>query len=158
MKSFLKSRAIKREELDTILNSLEINYDYADEFIKKRDRIMTPSNVRKLSELGVEIGSHGRRHQILTRISEVEQECVMTKSKREIEEITQKECRYFSYPNGWITDYNQAIINLLDRAGYKGAFTARISLTESEIQAVRNKYEIPRWCPSESSLRDLLKS
>jgi len=119
---------------------------------------MTSFNVRKLSNLGVEVGSHGRTHQILTRISEAEQEYEIKQSKREIEGITQKECKYFSYPNGWITDYNQSTIKILKIAGYHGAFAARVSLSESEVTASSKVYEIPRWCPSKESIRDLLNS
>ena len=158
IKKSLKQIAIKKEDIDVVLNSLGIPYDYASEFAKKRDCMIPPSDIRKLSELGVEIGSHGRKHQILTRIQESEQEGEVTKSKKDIEEITRKECRYFSYPNGWITDYNLAIMDLLKRSGYKGAFTARTSLAESEIPAVLKKYEMPRWCPSEKSIRILLNS
>jgi len=156
IKSSFKQIAIKREGIDAILNFLGVPYDYASEFAKKRDCILPPSEIRKLSEGGIEIGSHGRKHQILTRIPKAEQDEEITNSKREIEEITQKECRYFSYPNGWVTDYNPTIIGLLKRRGYRGAFAARTSLAESEIQTTQNRYEILRWCPSESSLRDLL--
>ena len=125
IKSSLKQIAIKREDIDAILNFLGVPYDYASEFAKKRDYILSPSEIRSLSERGIEIGSHGRRHQILTRIPRSEQELEGVRSKKDIEGITQKECRYFSYPNGWITDYNAQIARQLKNAGYSAAFAAR---------------------------------
>ena len=46
-------------------------------------------------------------------------------SKLEIEKITQKECRFFSYPWG---AYNEEVIEMVKEAGYRYAFSTREGL------------------------------
>lgn len=158
IKSLFKKGVIKKEDLKVVLDSVKVNYDFAVEWFKKKDSIIDPSRLEILATAGVEIGSHGKTHQILSRLSESEQEYEISQSKREIEEFIQKECIYFSYPNGWVTDYNKTTIELLKKCGYCGAFTANVSFSDSAVNSNSNRYELTRWCPSENSLMSLLES
>lgn len=71
----------------------------------------------------VEIGSHTRRHLILTKLSEhmIRQE--LGESKAIIEKRTGNPCSHFSYPNGKKDDFNALTEKLVRDAGYESAVT-----------------------------------
>jgi len=63
--------------------------------------MMRPDQLTSLANAGVEVGSHGVHHEVhharqprSVRMAELED------SKRRIVELTERECRYFAYPNG----------------------------------------------------------
>jgi len=74
--------------------------------------------VKKMSEAGVQFGSHTNTHQILTQIPQTDAAQELTQSKRAIE--TQlKSCPWLAYPNG---DWSQQVRQLAFESGYRGAF------------------------------------
>lgn len=76
--------------------------------------------IREMKEFGIEIGSHTVYHSMLPAI---DRDPVLTElviSKRRIEEETDMECSFFSYPDGsWNDDSRFSVI----KTGYKGAVT-----------------------------------
>ena len=84
---------------------------------------LTWSDVRHLSENGIEMGSHTVSHPILTRISLDDVQLELEKSKQVIEGETKLLVSSFAYPNGQYSDFNDAIVECVRKAGYKIAFT-----------------------------------
>lgn len=84
---------------------------------------LTWSDVRYLSENGVEMGSHTVNHPILTRISLDDVQIELEKSKKVIEGETKLPVSSFAYPNGQRSDFNDAIMKCVRTAGYEIAFT-----------------------------------
>ena len=72
-----------------------------------------------MSRGGVDFGSHGMSHEILTNISPEEVSKDVRISKAIIEEKIQKSVYAFSYPNG---DHDPAIRNCIEESGYEIAF------------------------------------
>ncbi len=62
--------------------------------------MMTPDQVRTLSEAGVEIGAHTVNHPILRVLPESEQRHEIQHSKAELESWIGKQVQHFAYPNG----------------------------------------------------------
>ena len=84
--------------------------------------MMTPSQLRLLSEKGVAIGAHTVNHPILKGLPEDEQRQEMQRSKAELEAWTGKEVRHFAYPNG-ITgrDLDADTTRYVEEAGFSTA-------------------------------------
>lgn len=68
----------------------------------------------------MEIGSHGLQHRDLTLLPPEEAAEEITLSKKMLEENLALAVRFFSYPHG---NYNQAVNDLVRRAGYRAAFS-----------------------------------
>jgi peptidoglycan/xylan/chitin deacetylase (PgdA/CDA1 family) len=80
--------------------------------------------IRRMAD-GVDFGSHTRFHPILPTCSAEEADAEITTSSREVEELTGRPCRHFSYPNG---DYGVRELELVRRAGYASARTIEYGL------------------------------
>lgn len=67
----------------------------------------------------VTIGVHGTEHKVLTQVTPEEQREEIVESKKEIEAIISKTCRFFAYSHG---QYNEDVLRLIEEAGYEKAF------------------------------------
>jgi peptidoglycan/xylan/chitin deacetylase (PgdA/CDA1 family) len=74
--------------------------------------------VCKMASAGMEIGSHGCSHRVLTRLSPEESEDEIVRSKLEIERRTGQRVRHFAFPEGAA---NRDLIARLGKAGYQTA-------------------------------------
>ena len=74
--------------------------------------------VRTLASAGIEIGSHGCSHQILTRLPEAQAHDELTRSKTEIERRIGREVKHFAFPNDEGSD---ALVAAAAKAGYETA-------------------------------------
>jgi len=70
-----------------------------------------------------EIGGHTYNHAILTQIPEYRMDLELIESKKEIEKILDKKIISFCYPLG---QFNDTIKDLVKKAGYVGARTAKL--------------------------------
>lgn len=103
-------------------------------------RMLTWEELAELSRAGVEIGSHGRHHEIqhAEQPEEIRQE-ELTLSRAEIESRLDRPCRAFAYPNG---DFVASSPREAERAGYELAFTTQTGTLEEGTSAQR--YLLPR--------------
>lgn len=79
-------------------------------------------SIKKLVELGFEIGSHGMNHRIMTDLSLKEQQFEFSESKRIIEGITKVPVRYFAFPEG---RFNAGLATLAKECGYERTFSTK---------------------------------
>ncbi|RJR35894.1 MAG: hypothetical protein C4576_24460 [Desulfobacteraceae bacterium] len=87
-------------------------------------RILSAGQISQMQQSGlVEFGAHSHSHAILSRLSSEEQEKEIMLSKENVERLTKRPCRYFSYPNGRRQDYDITTIHLLRSAGFIAALT-----------------------------------
>lgn len=84
----------------------------------KDDYFLTSSQIKELSENGVEIGSHTVTHKDLSTLSNEDQEKELSDSKIILEKIIGKPVNYIAYPYGSCNDESKKIAKNL---GYKGA-------------------------------------
>lgn len=90
--------------------------------------------VREMRQYGIEIGSHGVTHSILTRVSDDQLDEEVWRSKKIIEQELQETIVGFSYPNG---DYSEKINHLLTKAGYIYACTIKPGYVDYESPPFR---------------------
>ena len=109
----------KQKIIDQLPQILDI--DLSEEAFK--NLMMSWSNAKELSENGVELGAHTASHPILTRISLTETSGELLKSKKHIEAEIGKPALSFAYPNGQSSDFNNEIVNRVQKAGFEIAFT-----------------------------------
>ncbi|MGE0449270.1 MAG: polysaccharide deacetylase family protein [Vicinamibacterales bacterium] len=80
-------------------------------------------DVRQLADAGIEIGSHGCSHTVLTALTDDEARDEIVRSKLAIERELDRPCELFSYPNGGRLDFSSTHGQMLIDAGYQGAAT-----------------------------------
>lgn len=113
------------------------------------DLMMTREQVQQLHRVGMEIGCHTRSHPILTRLPEDAARAEIVNAKRELEELTQDEVRYFAYPNGTPgDDYGMRDVNLVSAAGFDAAFSTSWGVVTRDW----DQFQIPRFTPWDRNL------
>ncbi len=113
------------------------------------DLMMTREQVRQLQRDGMEIGCHTCSHPILTRLPDDAARAEIVDSKRELEELTQAEVRYFAYPNGTPgDDYGMRDVNLVAAAGFNAAFSTSWGVVTRDW----DQFQIPRFTPWDRNL------
>lgn len=83
-------------------------------------RVLTPDELRALSDAGWEIGAHTVSHVVLTHEPTERVRRELEEPRREIEAWTGRPCRFFAYCNGY---HSRSVVDLARRAGYVGAVT-----------------------------------
>jgi peptidoglycan/xylan/chitin deacetylase (PgdA/CDA1 family) len=88
--------------------------------------LMTRENILTMMADGFRFGGHGRTHKKLIATSEEEARDEVQQSKKELEDLLQKEVRSFAYPFG---DYNDRVVDIVREAGYTTARTVHADNT-----------------------------
>lgn len=110
------------------------------ELLKKYDlpatffiETLTPGaeqQIKQLSKMGFEIGSHTMGHPPdIKQLSAEALRAELETSKLQIEGWTKKECRVFAYPRG---RFNDDVVKAVERAGYTEARTTHVLKTAVE--------------------------
>ncbi|HEY9166845.1 MAG TPA: polysaccharide deacetylase family protein [Candidatus Kryptonia bacterium] len=80
---------------------------------------MTASQLREISELGFEVGSHTCTHRDLTALDAPALKNELVNSRKRLEDIVGRPVRYLSFPFG---RHNAAVVAAAREAGYTGLF------------------------------------
>ena len=139
----------------TFDDGLEDLYTIAYPYLKKREipftifivpefldlpGYLTTEQLRKLgTDKLVTIGSHGLTHQILKGLEYEDQRKELIESKSKIENIIQKEVKFFAYSHG---QYDKTTLILVGK--YKNAFIAECGKLPLNFWTTRNKKKIRR--------------
>ena len=79
-------------------------------------KVLSKDDVRFLSDNGVEIGSHSHTHSLLPNLSSQQLEAELSRSKRILETVCNKEINILAFPNG---RGNESIEKTASKLGYK---------------------------------------
>lgn len=82
----------------------------------RRPNFLEPGDLRKLSDLGMEVGSHSLSHPFMTGLSESEMRREASDSKRFLEDLISAPVESYSYPYG---DVNGRVRGTVAEAGYR---------------------------------------
>ena len=96
-----------------------------------KKQMMTWEQIKEISNDIIEIGSHTVNHPILSKVPIDEARAEIIQSKQEIEDALNKPVDLFAYPNGLRSDYNAAICDLVEDAGYDAAVTVDWALNNA---------------------------
>lgn len=99
--------------------------------------LLTMEEIKFLHSQGVSIGAHSSTHPDFQKLDEKEFEREIVESKKVLEERLGFAVDYYAYPRGF---YNEKIVEVVKRAGFKGAFT----IEAGGINRKTNKWLIPR--------------
>ncbi|TCW36719.1 polysaccharide deacetylase family sporulation protein PdaB [Laceyella sacchari] len=75
-----------------------------------------PDLVKRIVDMGFEIGSHGHRHDNYSQYSEEQIRTQISKADRILTEVTGKKPKLIRYPNG---DFDKRVLRIADQMGYK---------------------------------------
>jgi len=85
--------------------------------------ILSSSQLRALSEMGFEVGSHSKTHAYLTDLDPSRLRDEILNSKDRLEQILGRRVEHFSCPGG---RWNRAVAEMCREAGYRSVVTSRI--------------------------------
>jgi peptidoglycan/xylan/chitin deacetylase (PgdA/CDA1 family) len=108
----------EEERIENLIVSLARAAHVPRPFFPGRRFFLDWDQVRDMASHGVEVGSHGCSHRILTRLSTQEASQELARSKAEIEARVGGHVVHFAFPN---EDANPTLVRLAARAGYRTA-------------------------------------
>jgi len=111
---------LPRESLDRVVQALESEVGQDDDALRER-RPLTWDMLREMQRSGITIGSHTRRHALLTLEDEARVMEETLGSRRDLEDNLGARVLHFAYPNGW---FDTATIACVRTAGYRFAYTS----------------------------------
>jgi peptidoglycan/xylan/chitin deacetylase (PgdA/CDA1 family) len=96
-------------------------------------RHVSADQIKTLSSLGVEFGSHGHTHVDLTALDALRLREELSRSKGTLEELTGERVRYVSYPFG---RFDSRVTDETAAAGYEYGFTMRFPRPDDPNPAI----------------------
>lgn len=114
----------------------------------RRTRHCSVAQIRKLADLGWEIGLHGSSHQDLTRLSSQELDREVSGGCKKLGEITGRPVRFFSYPFGLADD---RVADAVRRADIAAAFLLTGLVPQQDMMLLPRR---PVYCVD--TARDIL--
>jgi peptidoglycan/xylan/chitin deacetylase (PgdA/CDA1 family) len=110
------------------------------------ERLMDRTEVREWLSLGFEIGAHTLTHPRLPAIPRPEAKNEIAGSKKKLEDLFGVPVKHFAYPYG---DYNDAIVDLVQEAGFETACTCDPGVVRHTVDPFR----LVRFFTHERSVR-----
>ena len=121
------------ETIEDLVETLGQTVGLRRPFIPGRRFFVDWEQARAMAAAGVEIGSHGCSHRILTRLSAEAARDELVRSKAEIERRVGVKVEHFAFPNEAGSD---ALVNAAAAAGYRTACVAAPA-THGEVGSVQ---------------------
>src|SRR5262249_16734332 len=84
---------------------------------------LTVEQIKKMSDAGVEIGSHTVTHPALSSVSRTDAAEELTASKKTLESMLNRRVRFLAYPFGGPQHFNREVEELAQAAGYEAALS-----------------------------------
>ncbi len=97
-------------------------------------QMLTWNEVAQMKQIGVDFGSHGLSHSIMTLLGTEQVRQELRESKKILEEKLGSQVLAFAYPNG---NFNAEIESLVQEAGYKCALTTNVAPGEKGVELFR---------------------
>jgi len=111
---------LRRDDLVPVVETLEKEVGVDDAALHER-RPLTWDMLKEMRRSGITVGSHTRRHALLTLESGTRVLEETLGSRRDLEERLGAGVHHFAYPNGWFDD---ATVAAVQAAGYSFAYTS----------------------------------
>ncbi|NMP16192.1 polysaccharide deacetylase family protein [Thalassotalea sp. Y01] len=146
----------KRDNNHTLVQILD---DMREQFPQARAQLAQQSNslfmnwqdIHQLKDMGMDIGSHAKTHNILARMSTEQQLHELTLSKQVLEQQLNQPIKYLAYPVGRYHCFDQHTLDNAKVAGYSLAFNNE----KGKNRFISERYSINRYCFDEGDLSTL---
>ena len=102
---------------------------------------LNKKDILKIKKMGMEIGSHGHSHKVLSLLNKREQIADIKKSLKILSNITKTPIKIFCYPYGGKKVYNKNTINILKKLSIVYAFSVESRIFKKKDSSL----EIPRF-------------
>ncbi|MFT6907291.1 MAG: peptidoglycan/xylan/chitin deacetylase (PgdA/CDA1 family) [Oleiphilaceae bacterium] len=140
-----QAKLIKNISILEVLEDIRKNFPQAlNKFNKlgneEKTLFMNWMQAREMSDNGMEIGSHTMSHQILSQLSDKEQELEITQSKHIIEEKIGRKVLSIAYPVGLYNCYTEKSCTISKQADYIIGFNKEAGKNKT----IANPYDIHR--------------
>jgi peptidoglycan/xylan/chitin deacetylase (PgdA/CDA1 family) len=134
--------ALRNQQVNTILANAACG-------VLPNDIMLTSTQLRELSDRGIEIGGHTVDHNILTALKDDEVMAALVSGRKHLEKITGKAVTSFAYPNGKPgQDYGERHVLMVEQAGFSRAVTTARGVGNPSS----NVFQLPRFTPWGASL------
>lgn len=97
---------------------------------------LNKSQILKMSQAGMEFGTHGKTHKFLSTLDENELNLELSESKKMLEQITGKKIEVLSLPGGY---HSSEVKRMAQELGYRGICTSKFGLNENNNDAFELK-------------------
>ncbi len=111
-------KGFKAEIIDSLLAKIAIDAEIPEYELSGKNLMLSWDEIREMARAGVEIGSHGCSHRILTTLTREEIEHELIDSRKKIQENLDIRVKGFCYPNG---DFDATIMEMVSAADYSYA-------------------------------------
>jgi len=116
-------KRLDADQCERIADDLLTATGMPSETWQKRRWILSWEEIHEMRDQGIEFGSHGRSHRILTNLSADEARQELVESKEILERELGLAVSLFAYPNG---AWDAAVLELVKRAGYTAAIATSL--------------------------------
>jgi len=104
---------------------------------------LSPDDVRRCQDAGLEVGIHGEQHLTLSRLTVQEQRIEIERAANYFSQTFGLDTLHFSYPYGAVGTWTEETKSILQSLGFAGAVTkVRTIVRPSDVAA---RWEIPRF-------------
>jgi len=101
---------------------------------------LTPAEIVRLAEAGVEVGAHTLTHPVLSATPAEEQRAEIQRSKERLEDVLGRPVRSFAYPYGTRKDYRAETVEIVRQAG----FACACSNFPGAVRVDTDLFQLPR--------------
>jgi len=102
---------------------------------------LSREEILEMLQHGIEFGSHSVNHRWLHELPGEDVRFEVEESKKQLEDLLQQTCKVFAYPAGY---YSPAVEQIVENAGYVGAFTTIYGPREPLDLYALNRIEVLR--------------
>jgi len=111
---------------------------------QKPHLMMTPEQVKELTDKGMTIGGHTHTHPILNRVTLADAKADIQINRQALSDIIGQPPQIFAYPNGKPgDDFNQQHVDLVKALGYSAAVTTAWGVASPSL----DRFQLPRFAP-----------
>jgi len=120
--------------------SAELNGDTFD-IERYNPKIMMSEEECKVMSMydGIAVGAHTVSHANLARLSPEEARKEIIRSKEELERLTGSQAKFFAYPYGRRSNYNNNVIEILKQSGFRCALTNEVGVNNGDCDPFQIK-------------------
>ena len=130
----------RQQVVDTIVERCDVE--------KPMGLMMSPSQIRSLSDAGMDVGGHTITHPLLSSLTMDQAIDEIEGGRKQLADITGRPIRLFAYPNGKPGhDFNEEHVELLGRLGFEAAVTT----VKGTATRDTNPFLLPRFTPWDRS-------